>query len=64
MMTIARNPQHHFYSVFRVSDDTFDELRKRLVDQELLFKHLLIDEYREEVLVFGSTGFKREQSQF
>ena len=64
MMTIARSPMHHFYSVFRVSDSTFDELRQRLDEIGLLWKHLYIDEYREEVLIFGSTGFKREQSNF
>lgn len=61
-MTIAR--RNHFYSVFRVDESTFDDIRKRLEAENLLIKHLLIDEYSEEVLVFGSTGFKKEQSQF
>ena len=64
MMTIVRKPSHHFYSVFQVEDWTFQDIGDRLNEINLLAKHLLIDEFGEEVIVFGSTGFKREQSQF
>lgn len=64
MMTIARSPHYHFYSVFLVEEDTFDDIRSRMEKQDMLRKHLMTDDDGEEIIVFGTTAFKKEPSQF
>jgi hypothetical protein len=64
MTTIAKRNSYDFYSVIRVEHSTFDDIKRRLETNDLLAKYLIIDEFREEVLVFGSTGFKKERTQF
>lgn len=64
MMTIIRkyNP---FYTIFPISDLSYDDIRDRLIKQGLLEKYLVIDkENNSELIVFGTMGLKRENTHF
>ena len=48
MMTIARAP-HHFYTVFEVNPDTYDDIRQRLDESGALWKQKMSDDDGEEI---------------
>lgn len=63
-MTIVRkyNP---FYTIFPISDLAYDDIRERLKEQDLLEKYLVKDkENNSELIVFGTMGLKRENTNF
>ena len=60
MMTVARRTEQ-FYSVLKISRPAFEEIKQKLVDQELDLKYIMSDIDGREVIVFGSTALKAEQ---
>jgi len=62
MMTIARN-SWHFYHVFYVTENTYNEIRNKLVANNQLWKQAMQDDDGQEILIFGITAFKAEKNE-
>ncbi len=58
-MKIAR--AYHFYNVLYIKGTSYDDIRTRLETEGTLSKHTVKDDDGSEIIVLGSTGFKKEQ---
>lgn len=64
MMTIAKKPNHHCYSIISIEEDSYYDIRNRLEELNVLWKYLGKDDYDEEIIIFGAIAFKKEYSVF
>lgn len=64
MMTIARSKNHIFYSVFPISEESYDDIRERLDAQGMLWKYKMLDDDGSEIIVLGTIALKKEQTEF
>jgi hypothetical protein len=61
-MIIARN-SWYFYGTLYISNSSFEDIRQRLVAEDLDWKYILQDENGQEIIVLGTTALKAETNE-